>query len=253
LIASVFFTTALAAGAFDHSLLDALLRRHVVNGMVDYDAFARAPEFGRYLASLERADPAALSPAERLALWINAYNAYTIELINRHRERDSIRNINRTAGLFAGHGPWREKLVRVGGQAFHLDNVEHDIIRKQFEEPRIHFALVCAAMGCPPLRSEAFTGVRLFEQLDDQARTFLLHSPTKNRLEAARRILYASPIIATHYRGDFGGGDASIGRYLSRFWPAGPEKALLESGAVRLVATEYDWTLNSQAKARGMR
>ncbi len=253
MIGGALLATTLAAGAFDHSLFDTLLRRHVASGMVDYEAFAGAPEFGRYLASLDRADTAALEPEERLAFWINAYNAYTIQLINRHGERESIRKINRTAGLFAGHGPWREKLVKVGGQTYHLDNVEHDIIRKQFKEPRIHFALVCAAMGCPPLRSEAYTGARVFEQLDDQARTFLLHSPGKNRLDAARRTLYASPIIATYYREDFGANDAAIARYLSRFWPAGPERALLESGAVRLVPTDYDWTLNSQAKARGTR
>ena len=87
---------AAAPAVFDHSAFDALLRRHVVQGMVDYDAFKKAPEFAAYLARLDRAAPEALPEAERLAYWINVYNAFTIALINKHGERDSIRNINKT-------------------------------------------------------------------------------------------------------------------------------------------------------------
>ena len=161
----------------DHSAWDRLLRRHVSGGMVDYDAFARPPEFARYLASLDRVDPATLPRAERLAFWINAYNAFTIQLINRHGERRSIRNINRTLGVIPGSGPWSERMVHVGGKVYTLDDVEQRIIRPEFGEPRIHFALVCAAKGCPPLRSEAYTGARLEAQLDDQARIFFWAPP----------------------------------------------------------------------------
>lgn len=238
-----------AAATFDHSAFDALLRKHVVKGMVDYDAFARAPEFAAYLAALDKAAPAALPEKERLALWINAYNAYTIQLINSHKERASIRNINKSLGLSL-KGPWKEKLVKVGGKVYNLDNVEHDIVRKQFREPRIHFALVCAAMGCPPLRNEAFTGEKLDAQLDDQTREFLLQSPTKNRVDVAKGIYYTSPIMSKYYREDFGGTDAAIAQWLSRFYPEGPEKTLLASGKVKLAETDYDWTLNSQEKAR---
>ena len=153
--------SACAADSFDHSAFDALLRANVTpDGLVDYDAFQAAPSFRTYLDALYAAQPEKLEPAERLAFWIDVYNAYTIELVNRHSERASIRNINKTLGL-SGKGPWREELVRAGGRSYHLDNVEHDIVRKQFQEPRIHFALVCAALGCPPLRAEAYTGARL--------------------------------------------------------------------------------------------
>jgi hypothetical protein len=241
---------ALAAGAaaFDHSAFDALLNRHVRGGRVAYDAFARAPEFPRYLAALGAARPDALPEKERLALWINAYNAYTIHLINKHGERESIRNINKTLGLFAGKGPWQEPIAKVGGTTYTLDQIEHEIVRKQFEEPRIHFALVCAAIGCPPLRPEAYTGARLEAQLDDQARTFLLRSPEKNRVDAAGRTVYASPIF-DWYRADFGGTDAAIGRFIAAYYPPGPERALLESGAFRLVKTDYSWLLNTPPPA----
>jgi hypothetical protein len=235
--------------AFDHSAFDLLLKAHVRAGMVDYDAFQKEPSFPAYLATLAGVDPLSLGDRERLAYWINVYNAYTIELVNAHGERDSIRNINKTLGL-ALKGPWREPRVRAGGRVYHLDNVEHDIIRKQFQEPRIHFALVCAAMSCPPLRSEAYSGARLEAQLQDQATAFLLRSPSRNRVDVAAGVVHASPIYASWYREDFGSTDAAIGRYLAGFHPPGPEKALLLSGRFRFVETEYDWTLNSQEKAR---
>jgi hypothetical protein len=239
--------------SFDHSAFDALLQKHVVGGMVDYGAFKKAREFEAYLEALATADPARLSTPERLAFWINTYNAYTIELILRHGERESIRNITDSGFGIGGSGPWREKLVRAGGQVCHLDNVEHDIIRKQFPEPRVHFALVCAAMGCPPLRSEAYTGARLEAQLAEQARIFLRESPAKNRVEMAEGAVYGSPILIEWYPEDFGGTPAAIGSYLAGFYPEGPERTLLRSGAFRLVATDYDWTLNSREKARAGR
>jgi len=237
---------------FDHSAFDKLLRAHVVDGMVDYDAFQKAPSFPAYLDALARADVAKLDEKEKLAFWINAYNAYTIQLINSHKERDSIRNINKSA-FIKGHGPWREKLVKAAGQVYHLDNVEHDVIRKQFKEPRIHFALVCAAMGCPPLRSEAYTGAKLEAQLQDQAQKFLLRTPAKNRVDAKAGTVYGSMIYVKYYREDFGQTDAAIGKYLAGFYPEGPEKQLLLSGKFKLEDTDYDWTLNSQEKAKALK
>jgi hypothetical protein len=233
---------AVQASTFDHSAFDALLRAHVAQGLVDYDAFRAAPAFPRYLDQLARADPSALPERERLAFWINAYNAYTIHLINTHGERESIRNINKTLGVTL-KSPWREEIVRAGGRVSHLDHVEHEIIRKQFREPRIHFALVCAAKGCPVLRSEAYTGARLEAQLDDQARAFLLRSPDKNRVDVAARTVYLSPIL-DWYKEDFGGTKPAVGRYLAAFHPEGPARALLLSGSFELKYTDYDWSLN---------
>jgi hypothetical protein len=236
----------------DHGALDALLHAHVRRGMVDYDAFAAAPEFKAYLAKLAATDPAALPRAEALALWINAYNAYTIQLINRHGERKSIRNINKTGGFIKAYGPWKEKLALVGGKAYGLDEIEQDIIRPVFKDGRIHFALVCAAMGCPPLRNEAYTGARLDAQLDDQARVFLLQSPTKNRVDVPGRTLYVSPILVEFrdYIKDFGGSNAEVGKFIAKYHPPGPERELLQRGNFKVVSTHYDWTLNSQANAR---
>lgn len=233
--------------SFDHSAFDSLLRSHVVRGMVDYDAFKAAPQLGAYLTSLARADLSGLPEGERLALYINAYNAYTIHLINVKNERDSIRNIDKTLGLKLT-GPWKEPFAVVAGRTLSLDDIEHGIIRKQFREPRIHFALVCAAVSCPPLRSEAYTGAKLDAQLTDQAEAFLLRSPRKNRVDAKSGTLYLSRIF-DYYKEDFGTTDAAIARYVARFYPEGPEKQLLVSGKAKLVSTDYDWTLNSLEKA----
>ena len=241
---------AAAQTTFDHGQFDRLLHQYVDQGVVDYDAFKAEPEFAAYLAGLAAFDPASLPREERLAFWINAYNAYTIQLINRHGERKSIRNINKSIGFIKGYGPWNEKLAVVGDSAYGLDHIEQKIVRPEFKEPRIHFALVCAAKGCPPLRSEAYTGARLNEQLDDQARLFLLESPAKNRVDAAaRRVSLSAVFKFRDYEKDFGGTEEAIGRYIARFYPPGPERELLESGRFEVDYTKYDWTLNSREQA----
>ncbi len=236
-----------AQGSADHAPFDALLRAHVSNGAVDYDAFKSDPRFAAYLASLDRARPDALTDTERLAYWINVYNAFTIHLINSKHERESIRNINKSFGLLKLKGPWSDPIVHAAGRRLTLDQVEHDIIRKQFNEPRIHFALVCAAIGCPPLRSEAYTGPKLESQLEEQGRIFIRESPAKNRVDVTNRSVHVS-LVFTWYKEDFGNSDRGIGAYIAKWYPPGPERALLESGQFRLVKTDYDWTLNSREK-----
>ena len=240
-IGALFAALVTANTAFDHSAFERLLKAHVVDGGVDYDAFARAPEFPGYLDQLARAQPDTLSAKDRLAYWINVYNAYTIQLVNAHEERQSIRNINKTLGVLKAMGPWKEEMVKAGGKTMSLDHVEHEIIRKGFQEPRIHFALVCAARSCPPLRREAYTGERLEAQLDDQARIFIAQSPDKNRVDVERATVHLSPIFSW-FKDDFG---PDLGRFLARYFPDGPARRLLESGKFKMVETPYDWSLNS--------
>jgi hypothetical protein len=233
----------------DHSRFDGLLRRHVAKGMVDYDAFAASPEFRAYLDALAATVPDRLPMPERLAYWINVYNAYTIRLVTEHKERRSIRNINKSLGFLKLKGPWRQPIVKAGGRTYTLTDVEQVILRRQFREPRFHFALACAAMGCPTLRRDAYTGEKLNAQLNDQARTFLLLSPEKNRVDVANRTVYWS-MLFDYYRDDFGGSNAAIGRYIAQFYPPGPERELLLSGQFKTEQTVFDWTLNSQENAR---
>lgn len=234
------------AGA-DHGAFSALLARHVRDGLVDYDAFRNAPEFARYLNQLAVTDPARWPPAEQLAFWINAYNAYTIAQINAHGERQSIKNINKALGFLKTGGAWSEPMATIGGVRYTLDQIEHERIRPVYKDPRVHFALVCAALGCPPLRSEAFVAERLDAQLDDQARRFLLQSPAKNRVDVDARTVFLSPIF-DWYGKDFAPDQRGLLRWLSRYWPTGPERTLLEGGAARVRWTTYDWSLNDQKR-----
>lgn len=225
----------------DHSAFDGLLRAHVTDGLVDYDAFRDAATFRRYLTSLERASLAGADDEERLAFWINVYNAYTIQLIVAHGERESIRNIDRTLGVLRLKGPWSEPIVRAAGRTLSLDEVEHRIIRKEFHDPRIHFALVSAAKGSPPLRSEAYTGAELDRQLFDQGRRFLKDT-TKNQIET--KFPRLSPIF-TYYKGDFGNSRSDLGTYLAT-WFDGATKKKLESGRFGMREIPFDWSLNKK-------
>jgi hypothetical protein len=234
-------TALTAQRGVDHSAWNAMLASYVTDGMVDYRAFQRDPRFAAYLAQLSVVQPSTLSRNEQLAYWINVYNAYTIELLNSRNERRSIRNINKVLGVPL-KSPWAEPIVKADRRTLTLDDVEHEIIRKQFKDPRIHVALVCAAMGCPPLRSEAFTAQQLDAQLDDQARRFLAQS-TKNRVDVKNGTVYGSPIF-TWYREDFGGSLAGVGAFWAKYVPAGPAQTMLRSGTFRWVDTDYDWRIN---------
>lgn len=226
-----------------HAAFDALLKAHVRGGLVDYDAFASSAAFTEYLAMLAKTDPSSLPRIEQLAFWINAYNAYTILQINAHAERSSIKNINKTGGFLSLGGAWKEKMATIGGHRYTLDEIEHDQIRPVFQDPRVHFALVCAALGCPPLRSQAYQADSLDGQLDGQARAFLLHSPTKNRVDVASRTIYLSPIF-DWYGKDFGANRHAMLQWLARYFPAGAERNVLTSASSRVKWTDYDWSLN---------
>jgi hypothetical protein len=171
-----------------------------------------------------------------MAFLINAYNAYTLQLIIDHHPVKSIKDI----GSFF-KGPWDQPVVRLFGRTLTLNNLEHDIIRVDYQEPRIHFALVCAARGCPPLRNEAYLADRLEEQLDDQVRRFLA-TPDKNRVDASRRTVYLSPIFKW-YGADFEKQHGSVLAALQPYWPKA-SASVLAQGGFKIRYTDYDWSLN---------
>lgn len=205
--------------SFDHAAFDALLRAHVKNGLVDYAAFRNNAEFTRYLASLKTAKLDGLEEAERIAFWLNVYNAYTIQLVSSRGETESIRNIDKTLGVFRLKGPWSRPFVEAAGRTLTLDEVEHRILRHDFSEPRVHFAMSFATLGGPTQRSEAYTGASLDEQLEDQGRTFLRDS-RKNRVDTANYTVHLSPVVA-RYRVDFGESNTSLGKFLADYYPEG--------------------------------
>ena len=236
-----------AQPAVDHSAYDALLRQHVANGLVDYGAFAKAPAFAGYLQTLATADLTPLDDRERLAFWINVFNAYTIQLIVKHGEQESIRNVNRSLGFLRLKGPWNEPLVKAAGRTLTLDEVFHRILRRDFREPRIHFAVVPAALGAAPLRSEAYTGARLDTQLEDQTRRFLSDTTRtwyRNGVLGVNRFLLA-------YQQDFGGSRQELVAFVAPYLtlrPTEPQRERLAKGQPIVQGRSYDWALNNRRR-----
>jgi hypothetical protein len=234
-----------SSGDSMHAAFTALLKENVRNDLVDYDAFAKSPEFPRYLHALNAARPDAMNKDERLAFWINVYNAYTIQLINQHKERESIRNINMFLGVLKGKRPWKEEIVHAAGRLMSLDDVLNKVLRIEFKEPRIHMALTGAAMSSPPLRDEAYEGFKLEQQLDDQTRTFLRERQTANRLDLGNSIIYLSPIFDTN-RADFGKTNEAILRFVAPYFEGKGERAAFAASRLTIEFTDFDWSLNIQ-------
>lgn len=163
-----------------HATWTELLAKNVdSSGHVNYQGFFdEKVKFHSYLCALEHEAPQEdWTENEKLAYWINAYNAFTIELIIDNYPLESIKELG--GKLFKINTAWDIKFIKIEGRKYDLNNIEHGIIRKDFDEPRIHFAVNCASVSCPKLRNEAYVGSRLDEQLDDQVRSFINDS-TRN-------------------------------------------------------------------------
>ncbi len=239
---------ALAArgdAAFDqtHARLGRVLTGFVTDAKVDYAKLKADPaELDAYLkeiAAVPAGEFARWPEADRLALLINLYNAQTLRLIINHYPLKSIRDIGTVPGA-----AWREPIVRQGGQVVTLDYLENKIIRGDYREPRIHFALVCAAVSCPPLRGEPYVGARLNAQLDEQTRVFLA-TAEKNRFDAKDGTLHLSQIFKW-YEKDFTTPAGSLAAYVQPFLPSAQRNALTDPAKVKVKFTDYDWALNAQ-------
>lgn len=231
-----------------HASFTHLLERFVdKQGDVDYEALQAQADsvLVPYLQELASARIASLDREARLAFWINAYNAYTLKLIVDHYPVTSIRDIE---GPPDGDTPFQRPVGRVVDTLRTLDEIEHEIIRERFKEPRIHFALVCAAKSCPRLRRNAYTGPRLDRQLDEQARRFL-HADRKNRIPAGDGHIALSRILKW-YGSDFGPTPTAIQRALAPYFE-GAVRDSLAQGAYEVQYLPYDWTLNDQSLDRG--
>jgi hypothetical protein len=222
---------------FDHSVFDSLLRQHVdADGWVDYAGIEKDEvKLDAYLASIANAPFTNMERNQKLALLINAYNAFTLKLIVEHQPASSIKDIPRSKR-------WAAARWNVGGQVWSLDQIEHKQIRPKFVEPRIHFALVCAAVGCPPLRNEAFAAARLDNQLDEQTRYVHRHA-TWFQLDAQSKSLRLTKLY-DWYGNDFEQDAGSVRQFAARYSPE-LKQALDSDAAPRVKWLPYDWKLNS--------
>jgi hypothetical protein len=247
-------SSAMAAGSFDHrhTIWTDLLRDHVSwthdghDSAVDYAGLKADPRLNTYIGSLSDIttdDFHGWTRAQQLAFLLNAYNAYTVALVvGYYPNIDSIKDIG------GWSSPWSYKFVPLFGEKVSLDHIEHKLIRGDngYGEPRIHFAVNCASVGCPALRPEAYTAAHLEEQLRDAEVRFLTDRK-RNRVYPDRRYLEVSPIF-DWYGEDFGRGEAGLKTYF-----AARADLLAEDGASRQLFRgqrfsigfgEYDWSLN---------
>lgn len=231
---------ALATGAraesYDHAPLNELLAAHVRGGGVDYDGLAAdKAKLDAYLAPAAHFAAGALPDDEAMAFWINMYNAWTLKLIlTTYPELSSIKEL----GTFFS-SPWDKKFVVIGGKTLSLGEIEHKILREQFKDPRIHFAINCASKSCPPLLPEAYRGETLSAQLDGATRAFI-NQEANTRLQGGK--LTVSRIFKW-YKKDF---DNDIPGYVGRY-ATGPLKEALEKtkAPVEVTFMKYDWSLNT--------
>lgn len=230
-----------SAADVDHADYAGLLKRHVdARGMVDYAAIKRQPaDLDRYLSVLASVKLDALDPQQRLATLINAYNAFTLKLISERYPIATIKDIPE---------PERWKAVRwnLGGTTTSLDAIEHEMIRGKYAEPRIHFALVCAGRGCPPLRAEPYTGARLEAQLDHQMKRTHAADTQWSTYDAAANKLTVTAIYKW-FEGDFTQSAANVPAFVARYRP--DVRRAIDAGRVPTVEhAPYDWGLNDQTK-----
>lgn len=214
----------------DDALWADLLKRYVNEaGEVDYRGFlADSTRLNTYLSSLTGCPPPTTAThAEQLAFWINAYNAFTIKLIVQHYPLASIRNIRKVGSV------WDMKFFRIGDETMSLNQIEHQILRKRFREPRIHFAIVCASYSCPILRNEPYTALKLEQQLEEQAIRFI-NDATKNRITTDRLQLSS---IFKWFEKDFMETGTLVG-FIRKF----SSTDLSEKPKVSYLV--YDWSLN---------
>lgn len=232
-----FATNETSGAVIDHSAWNALLQEYVVAGsdgvnLVEYNRMKQeaADDLAAYLEAMQAIAIEDFGADEQFAFWVNLYNAATVDVILKNLPLESIRSI----GLL---GPWKDDAVTVSGRTLSLDNIEHDILRPEWQDVRIHYAVNCASIGCPNLAREAYTGARLEEMLEAAAGAYINH-PRGFGGEPGR--IVASSIF-DWYQGDWGTEQDVLDH--AREYAEGPTAALLES-AESIGSYDYDWALN---------
>lgn len=212
----------------DHSSWDALLRKYVsASGVVNYKGIrAEKAKLQAYLNTLSAGAPTSNSRTEKMAFWINAYNAFTVKLILDNYPTTSITKLK-------GGKPWDTKFVKIGSQTYSLNQIEHEILRKQYFDARLHFVLVCAAQSCPKLLNKAYTASNLYAEMDKQARYFINNS-FKNKITASSARVSK---LFDWYKEDFTK-KGSLISFINKY-----SNVKLSTGA-KVSYLEYDWALN---------
>jgi hypothetical protein len=232
--------------SLDHSAWTNFLNTFVVErpgvnlvryGDVDQTA---SQQLDDYLAMLQSVPVSTLNRDQQFAFWLNLYNAQTIRIVLDHLPIKSIRDIDISPGLFAD-GPWDAALIKIEGESLTLNDIEHRILRPLWQDPRIHYAVNCASIGCPDLQPRAFTTPELQDQLDTAARVFI---NTQRGVTVDGDQVIISSLYDWFYE-DFGGSDVALISHLKRY--AGPALKERLEPVSKISGDRYDWSLNDAA------
>lgn len=241
LLALVILTLPFAAQAQpSHEIYDALLKKHVTkSGVVDYTGFLKdTVTLTQYLTLLSKNPPneKTWSKEEQMAYWINAYNAFTIKLISNYYPIKSIKDIGSSIQIPFVNTPWDITFITLGKEKMDLNTIEHGKLRKLFDDPRIHMALVCASKSCPILLNEAYDPKRLDAQLNQQAKAFL-SDPFRNKISADNPQL---SMIFKWYSMDFNKNGGSVREFINRY------SSVKIKPDAKISHIDYDWGLNER-------
>ena len=229
----------------DHGTWDFFTRRYVSRGsngvaLVNYAAVGAEDKAAleTYLRSLAATPVSSLNQREQFAYWLNLYNALTVKVVLDRFPVYSIRDIDISPGLFA-NGPWGAKLIAIEGEQVSLDDIEHRILRPIWRDPRIHYGVNCASIGCPDLPVGAFTADNVDNALNQAAVNFINH-PRAAQVQGSQVIVSS---IYDWFKEDFGGSDAGLIAHLRQY--AQPALASQLANVTFVGGDNYDWTLNT--------
>jgi hypothetical protein len=238
------------AGPFDHehALWTDVVKEHVRGDRFDYQGLIEdRGKLDRYLQALHAVTPAELEGWKReqqMAFWINVYNAHIVHLVASNYPLENIKDLG---GLFSP--VWKKEFIAMGafdpdgkGEKLSLDEVEHEILRKRYPDARVHAAVNCASVSCPPLRAEAYVGERLQEQLDEMTRAWLA-DPSRNRFEPEKGRARVSAVFKW-FREDFERDGGSLRKWLAKYAPPEAAEWLETAKKVDIDHLDYDWSLN---------
>jgi hypothetical protein len=239
-----FFGSEVWAKGFDHSHsgFAPLLKSNVKSGLFDYKSLAKdrssLDTYLKTLQSVPESEYNTFSEKQKIAFLINAYNAFTLDLILKNYPVASIGDIGGPVRLInlARGTPWKSYTFPLLGANRNLDWIEHSKLRVDFKEPRIHFAINCASIGCPALRPEPYTATKLEAQLGDALVTFL-KDRSKNRYDPEKNRLVLSPIF-DWFASDFQKHSGSVLEFVKPYFP------IQDPGSTKIEYSNYDWLLN---------
>jgi len=231
----------------DHRTWDALLGKYLVRSdpsgvnLFHYGAVTSLDRTAleMYLDELQAVKVSALSRPEQIAYWINLYNALTVNTVLEHYPVNSIRDIDISPGLFS-NGPWGAKLLNIESEEISLNDIEHRILRPIWRDPRIHFAVNCAALGCPNLQDRAYVPEKLDQMLNDSAIRFINHPRGANIDETGRLTLSS---IYKWFGEDFGDDLDEILEHIRGYASDELKERIPTDGKIK-VKYRYDWSLN---------